>query len=54
MTVADFMKHTKPARYEAEEWRVRLRHGRRFVEVESATTELELMALPLSTLLSAH
>jgi pimeloyl-ACP methyl ester carboxylesterase len=54
MTVADFMKHTKAARYEAEEWRVRLRHGRRFVEVESATTELELMALPLSTPPSAH
>ena len=54
MAVADFVKHTKAARYEAEAWRVRLRHGRRFVEVESATTELELMALPLATPPSAH
>jgi hypothetical protein len=53
-TVADFMKRTQPARYDQEEWRVRLRHGRRFVEVESATTELELMAIPLSPLPSAH
>jgi pimeloyl-ACP methyl ester carboxylesterase len=52
--VLDFIGHTKPATYDQEQWRVRLRNGRRFVEVESSTTELELMTLPLSPLPSAH
>jgi len=52
--VVDFMSHTEPAHYDPEAWRVRLRNGRRFIEVESATTDLELMALPLSPLPSAH
>ena len=52
--VVDFMESTAPAKYDQEEWRVRLRRGKHFVEVESSTTELELMALPLSPLPSAH
>jgi pimeloyl-ACP methyl ester carboxylesterase len=52
--VLDFIRRTKPARYDPEAWRVRLRKGGHFIEVESATTELELMALPLSPLPSAH
>ncbi len=52
--VIDFMGRTVPASYDPEAWRVRLRNGRRFIEVESATTDLELMALPLSPLPSAH
>jgi hypothetical protein len=52
--VVDFIGHTEPASFDQEEWRVRLRRGKRFVEVESATTELELMALPPSPLPSAH
>ncbi|MGP0029021.1 MAG: alpha/beta fold hydrolase, partial [Acidimicrobiales bacterium] len=52
--VADFMEHTEPARFDPEEWRVRMRKGRRTLETQSSDTELELMAIPLSGLPSAH
>jgi pimeloyl-ACP methyl ester carboxylesterase len=52
--VSEFMDHTEPAPYDAEEWRVRLRRGRRANEADRSATELELMALPLSPLPSAH
>ncbi len=52
--VAAFVQQTEAARYDQEEWRRRLRKGRRFVEADSSTTDLELMALPLSSMPSAH
>jgi pimeloyl-ACP methyl ester carboxylesterase len=52
--VSDFIAHTQPARYDQEEWRVRLRRGRRAVDADAATSELELMAIPLSTLPGAN
>jgi pimeloyl-ACP methyl ester carboxylesterase len=52
--VADFMEQTRPARYDQEAWRVRLRQGRRSAESASATADLELMALPDSPLPGAH
>jgi pimeloyl-ACP methyl ester carboxylesterase len=52
--IAEFMAHSEPASYDQEEWRVRLRKGKRFTEVEAATTELDLMAIPLSPLPSGN
>jgi len=46
--VSDFVDRTEPARFDSEEWRRRLRRGRRDVATESVTTDLELVALALS------
>jgi pimeloyl-ACP methyl ester carboxylesterase len=50
--VVDFIDRTVPATFEAEEWRIRLRQGRKAVVAEPAN-DIELM-LPLSPLPSAH
>jgi pimeloyl-ACP methyl ester carboxylesterase len=52
--VTEFMDHSEPARYDADEWRERLRRGRRANEADAPAADLELMALPLSPLPSAH
>jgi pimeloyl-ACP methyl ester carboxylesterase len=52
--LTDFLELTEPAHFDAEEWRTRLRRGRPTFESEPAETDLELMAIPLSPLPSAH
>jgi pimeloyl-ACP methyl ester carboxylesterase len=52
--VNDFMRRTEPAHFDAEQWRRRLRKGRRMLETESATSDLEMMTLPLAPLPGAH
>lgn len=52
--VTDFIERTEPAQFDQVEWRKRLRDGRRVVESEPAIANLELMALPLSPVQSAH
>ncbi len=52
--VEQFISRTKPASFDADAWRVRLRQGRRTVEAESSPADLELMSLPLSPMPSAH
>jgi pimeloyl-ACP methyl ester carboxylesterase len=51
--VEEFIGRTAPSTFDSEEWRTRLRQGRKAV-AEAPTTDLELMALPLSPLPSAH
>jgi pimeloyl-ACP methyl ester carboxylesterase len=53
--VCDFIRRTKPAPFDQEEWRRRLRRGRPVAEAEpSSETDLELMAFALSPLPGAH
>ncbi|HEY3844670.1 MAG TPA: alpha/beta fold hydrolase [Acidimicrobiales bacterium] len=52
--VEQFIGRTKPASFDADAWRVRLRQGRPSVEAESSPADLELMSLPLSPMPSAH
>ncbi|HEY2215605.1 MAG TPA: alpha/beta hydrolase [Acidimicrobiales bacterium] len=52
--VTDFMKRTEPAKFDIERWRARLLKGRSTLAPDSATDDLELMSLPLSSLPSAH
>jgi pimeloyl-ACP methyl ester carboxylesterase len=52
--VSDFMAQTAPATYDQEAWRERLRRGKGAIETEPVASELELLALPLSPLPSAH
>jgi pimeloyl-ACP methyl ester carboxylesterase len=52
--VRDFLAHSSPAQFDQEEWRDRLRRGRRINEADGATAALELMALPLSPLPGAN
>jgi pimeloyl-ACP methyl ester carboxylesterase len=51
--VTEFIEETAPAEFDVEEWRVRLRQGKKINEAEEAATDLEMMALPLSPLPSA-
>jgi pimeloyl-ACP methyl ester carboxylesterase len=52
--IADFVARTEPARFDPEQWRLRLRRGKGVLETQSAEADLEFMALPLSPLPSAH
>jgi pimeloyl-ACP methyl ester carboxylesterase len=51
--VNEFIRDTKPAEFDPDEWRDRLRRGKRTNEAEEVAVDLELMALPLSPLPSA-
>jgi pimeloyl-ACP methyl ester carboxylesterase len=51
--VQEFIARTEPANHDPEEWRERLRRGRRTNAADTAATDLELMALPLSSVPSA-
>jgi len=52
--VCDFMDETAPAKFDQDEWGRRLRRGKRTNEADAPSADLELMALPLSPLPSAH
>ncbi len=52
--VSDFLEHSTPARFDADEWRERLRRGRKVNESETPEADLEMMTLPLSPMPSAH
>jgi hypothetical protein len=52
--VSDFLHQSTPARFDPEEWRDRLRRGKRINTSETVTADLEMMALPLSPLPSAN
>jgi pimeloyl-ACP methyl ester carboxylesterase len=52
--ILEFVERTEPARFDPEAWRMRLRNGRRTMESKPADTDLELMALPLTPIPSAH
>jgi pimeloyl-ACP methyl ester carboxylesterase len=51
--VSEFIGQTEPATFDADEWRQRLRRGKRVNVAEAAEADLELMALPLSPLPTA-
>jgi pimeloyl-ACP methyl ester carboxylesterase len=51
--VSEFIASTVPNTFDADEWRERLRRGRRVNAADEAETDLELMGLPLSPLPSA-
>jgi pimeloyl-ACP methyl ester carboxylesterase len=52
--ISDFVDHTDAATFDAEEWRVRLRRGKKANESVVPDSEMELLSLPLSPLPSAH
>jgi pimeloyl-ACP methyl ester carboxylesterase len=52
--VTDFMDRTDPAPYDQEEWRRRLRRGRRAPEADASTPDLKLLSLTEPPLPGAH
>jgi pimeloyl-ACP methyl ester carboxylesterase len=53
-SVSEFIDQSPAATYDATEWRDRLRQGRKANSADEAESDLELMALPLSSVPSAH
>jgi pimeloyl-ACP methyl ester carboxylesterase len=51
--VSDFIASTPPATFDVDEWRERMRRGRRVNAADVAETDLEQMALPMSEIPSA-
>jgi pimeloyl-ACP methyl ester carboxylesterase len=52
--ITEFLAESEPALYDPEEWRTRLRRGRKMIESEPEAPDLEQMALPLSPVASAN
>jgi pimeloyl-ACP methyl ester carboxylesterase len=52
-TIADFVATTRPAPYDQEAWRTRLREGKRATEGAITEADLELLSLPLSPMPTA-
>jgi pimeloyl-ACP methyl ester carboxylesterase len=51
--VSDFVANTAPSKFDPERWRERLRRGQRVNAADAPEADLELMALPLSSVPSA-